>query len=106
MPEAPAARPVLDRERLASFTAGDAALERELVELYVITAQGYVAALRSALDDPRAWSRAAHALKGASANLGATAVAALALDAERHGPSRMGLDALAAGVAAVREAAR
>jgi HPt (histidine-containing phosphotransfer) domain-containing protein len=86
--------PVLDTERLASFTQGDAALARELACLYLETASAYLATLTAAAGDQAAWRSAAHALKGASANIGAMRVAAIAGSAERENPSRDRLDQL------------
>ncbi|MCX7629995.1 MAG: Hpt domain-containing protein [Geminicoccaceae bacterium] len=85
---------VLDRARLDEFTRGDPALERELVGLFLETAADYLARMADSLEDREAWRRAAHALKGASANLGATELAALAAAAERAGPDRELLDEL------------
>ena len=72
----------LDFDRLSSFTDGDAQLERELTSLYLSTAAIYVGQMRAAIAGGNGWSRAAHALKGASANIGATEVARIAEDAE------------------------
>jgi HPt (histidine-containing phosphotransfer) domain-containing protein len=97
---------IVDVDRLVAFTQGDAALEAELAALYVETAQLYLARLRRAGDDAAAWQRAAHALKGASANIGAVLVARLAAEQEQASPSITGLRALEAEVAAVREVFR
>lgn len=79
----PMSRPApLDFDRLSSFTDGDAQLERELTSLYLSTAAIYVGQMRAAIAGGNGWSRAAHALKGASANIGATEVARIAEDAE------------------------
>ena len=94
--------PILDRARLTSFTAGDRRLERELVELYLETAALYLDRMRRAIDGPGAWRSAAHALKGASANLGALAVARLAARQELTPPDIAALDALACEIASVR----
>ena len=80
-PPMPRAVP-LDFERLSSFTDGDVQLERELTSLYLSTATIYVGQMRGAAAGGEGWSRAAHALKGASANIGAAEVARLAADAE------------------------
>ena len=81
-PPMPRAAP-LDFERLSSFTDGDVQLERELTSLYLSTAAIYVGQMRgAAAAGGEGWSRAAHALKGASANIGAGEVARLAADAE------------------------
>lgn len=74
-------------ERLTQFTDGDSQLERELSSLYLSTATLYVDELRANLADPEEWRRTAHALKGASANIGATEVARLAAEGEQGGPS-------------------
>ena len=92
---------IVDVDRLHGFTQGDAALEAELAALYVETAQLYLARLRRAGDDAAQWQRAAHALKGASANIGAVVVARLAAEQEQERPSIAALRALEAEVAAV-----
>lgn len=92
---------IIDDERLSAFTGGDRELEAELVALYVETAQLYLARLRGALDDAAGWQRAAHALKGASANIGALVVAQLAADNEQREPSLGALRRLEVEVAAV-----
>jgi HPt (histidine-containing phosphotransfer) domain-containing protein len=92
---------IVDLDRLYSFTQGDTALEAELAALYVETAQLYLARLRRAGDDAAAWQRAAHALKGASANIGAVVVARLAAEQEQEHPSIAALRALEAEVSAV-----
>ena len=108
MPHQPAARPgpddlpVVDVDHLQGFTEGDLSLERELAELYLSSAELYLQRLGRALDDPDAWRRHAHALKGASANLGAREVAALARDVEHDPPARDALEQLEAAVERVR----
>lgn len=94
--------PILDRDRLAAFTAGDRELERELLELYLETAALYLDRMRRAMDDPAAWRSAAHALKGASANIGAVAVARLAARQEVTAPDLAAMELLAAELMAVR----
>ena len=79
------ATPVVDREHLDEFTDGDPALERELAELYLATAEGYLGELEHKLGSAQDWRRIAHSLKGASRNLGASRVAALA-EAAEHAP--------------------
>lgn len=97
---------IIDDARLASFTGDDKALEAEFVELYLETAQLYVGRLRSALDDTAAWQHAAHALKGASANIGALVVAQLAAEYEQNEPSLTALRRVEGELAAVRDAFR
>lgn len=93
---------VVDLVHLGGFTEGDAELESELGVLYLSSAEVYLQRLRAAFDDREAWANAAHALKGASSNLGARRVAACALEAEHAGPDASALAALEAAVADVR----
>jgi HPt (histidine-containing phosphotransfer) domain-containing protein len=90
--------PVMDLDHLTVFTDGDPSLEHELAALYVASAQHYLAAMAKALAAGEAWTAHAHALKGASANLGARRVAVLALAAERAWPQEALLAALRAAV--------
>jgi len=62
--------PILDREHLAQYTAGDAALEAELFGLLNSQIEACVQTLRTAADE-QAWVHAAHTLKGASRGVGA-----------------------------------
>ncbi len=92
----------IDLARLREFSDGDLQLERELSALYVETAAVYIGQMRSALDDAEAWSKAAHALKGASVNFGAVELADTAARAERAEPSTELLDELSSRLVAVR----
>ena len=92
-----------DLERLNAFTDGDPKLERELTSLYVASASHYLEEMRAALGHGSGWSSAAHALKGASANIGAGVVARLAENAEHATPSAEGLASLEQAFAAVRD---
>jgi HPt (histidine-containing phosphotransfer) domain-containing protein len=95
--------PIVDEAHLAAFTDGDEALEDELGDLYLNTTKGYLKRMAEALRDKRPWSAEAHALKGASANIGARRAAALAKRAEFAPPT----DALLAELrAAVEEVGR
>ena len=58
--------------------------------------------MRGALGGGDGWSKAAHALKGASANIGAVAVARLAEEAEHDNPSTDRLTRLDMALDAVR----
>jgi CheY-like chemotaxis protein len=99
---APAQEAVLDLDHLRDFTDGDPQLEGELSALFLSTAEVYLRDMGEALHEGRAWTATAHALKGASANLSARRVAALALTAERSAPSRSQLEAIESAIDQVR----
>ena len=61
---------IFDRAHLNRYTAGDAALEAELVGLLRDQAARCLAAMETA-NDANAWKAAAHTLKGASRGVGA-----------------------------------
>jgi CheY-like chemotaxis protein len=92
-----------EMERLNAFTEGDPQLERELTSLYLATASLYLEQMQAGLAGGGGWSAAAHALKGASANIGAAAVARLAAEAEHAAPCTERLDGLREALAAVRD---
>lgn len=89
----------IDRARFASFTQGDPQLERELGALFVSTAAGYLREMEKACAANLSWASSAHALKGASANIGASHLAELAAEAERAPPSSPTLEGLKAAFA-------
>ncbi len=62
-------------------------LVKELVEIYITDAPGYIAAISSAIEsaDAHAMERAAHTLKGSSASLGAHLLASACLEVEKLG---------------------
>ena len=92
----------IDLAHLGRYTAGDARLERELLELFVRSAGDCLARLAAAAET-RAWGEAAHSLRGAALGIGATRMAALAATAETLGPGEAGRDTLAALAAALAE---
>jgi HPt (histidine-containing phosphotransfer) domain-containing protein len=94
--------PPIDLTHLARYTAGDAALERELLALFLSNAAGYLARLIAAADGPT-WLESAHGLKGSALSIGATKVAALAAAAEQHGLGDAGSALLAQLEAALAE---
>ena len=100
--EIPGTEPVLDLDHLCAFTEGDPQLERELSTLFLATAEMYLQGMQEALTGGRPWASIAHALKGASGNLGARRLSALALLAERSEPDRAQLGALEHAVEQVR----
>lgn len=77
--------PAIDLGRLLGVVEGDGAFLVELLEAYLESAEGLVAGLRAALaaDDDEERARNAHQLKGASLNVGAGILAALAGDLEQ-----------------------
>lgn len=79
---------VVDLRQLDGFTEGDRLLEQELAGIFLQSALACIARLdaaaRAVPEDREGWKRAAHALKGGAANLGARRVARRAADAE-HG---------------------
>lgn len=101
MPAASSPETPLDLAHLRSFTDGDEALERALCDLFTRTAESYLDEMARALATGREWRAPAHGLKGASANIGARALAALAADAERSQPDAATLAALRAGLGEV-----
>ena len=98
----PSTEPVLDLDHLRGFTEGDPQLESELAALFLATVEMYLREMQEALTGGRPWASIAHALKGASGNLGARRLSALALLAERSEPNRPQLEAIAHAVEEVR----
>jgi HPt (histidine-containing phosphotransfer) domain-containing protein len=70
--------------------------------LFLSTSEVYLERMREALGAGQSWRESAHALKGASGNLGARRVMGLALAAERSTPDAAQLEALRAAVDEVR----
>jgi len=86
-PLAPASAPLgapVDFRRLESFTDGDEAMMRELVDAFLIQSRHNIEVLQASLkpaahDD---WREAAHMLKGGAGNVGAATLAALCEQAQ------------------------
>ncbi len=76
-----------DLEQLTAITGGDAEFEREVLGEYLNCTPEDVERIRQAIasSDPEALGRAAHALKGSSATVGAKSLAALAKELEMLG---------------------
>jgi HPt (histidine-containing phosphotransfer) domain-containing protein len=72
----------VDRAYLARFTLGNAALEREVLELFAAQAPVYLQRLREAASR-KAWKEAAHTIKGSASAIGAWRLARFAEMAER-----------------------
>jgi HPt (histidine-containing phosphotransfer) domain-containing protein len=72
----------IDRAYLARVTRNNAALEREVLELFARQLPLYVAQLLSAAS-AKDWKEAAHAIKGSALAVGAHRLASCALAVER-----------------------
>lgn len=86
--------PIVDMEHLQGFTEGDLELEGELSVLFLSSAEAYFDRMSRSLQAGTPWTSSAHALKGASANLGARRLAALARAAEQQPPAAADLEAI------------
>ncbi len=75
----------VDVDRLAEITDGDPQLVDEIGSLYLVTAARYLEELRGTAGSGREAREVAHALKGASRNIGAVRVAELAERVEKNG---------------------
>jgi CheY-like chemotaxis protein/HPt (histidine-containing phosphotransfer) domain-containing protein len=91
----------IDVARLMSFTQGDGQLERELGALFIATAEGHLRDMERS-QSTAGWAATAHALKGASANIGAIHLASLAAEAERCAPSAAMVERLHVALARAR----
>lgn len=100
--EGPTAEVALDFAHLRGFTDGDLQLEDELVTLYLSTADVYLQRMRDAMGSAESWAAVAHALKGASGNLGARRVHTLALAAEHSAPSPSQVEVIGRAIDEVR----
>ncbi|MBR2534917.1 MAG: Hpt domain-containing protein [Hyphomicrobium sp.] len=78
----PAADPV-DLAHLRRYTMGDTALEKEVLQLFLLQLPVTIGALNDAASN-REWMVAAHTLKGSCRAVGAWRIASLAEHAERH----------------------
>lgn len=74
--------PPVDLVHLHRYTLGNAALDREVLDLFRQTAPGYLDALCKA-GEPKAWVEAAHAIKGSARAIGAWNVGMIAERLER-----------------------
>lgn len=83
-PEADDMAPVFDLAHLRSMTHGDTELENRLFDLFISSTERCIPTFKDALQrrSHRDWSREAHYLKGAAANLGALRLSSLAAVAE------------------------
>lgn len=86
--------PIIDLDHLLSFTDGDLELESELSILFLSSAEAYFDKMSRSLQSGTPWTSSAHALKGASANLGARRLATLARSAEHQAPAAADLQVI------------
>jgi two-component system, sensor histidine kinase and response regulator len=72
--------PVFDRKRMQTLSDGDAEFERELIDAFITNIGTHLSTLQSSIvaGDLAGVAREAHSLKGASADIGAVALAACA----------------------------
>ncbi|MEM7022213.1 MAG: Hpt domain-containing protein [Pseudomonadota bacterium] len=84
--------PIIDMDHLLSFTDGDMELESELSVLFLSSAEAYYTNMMRSLSSGTPWKSSVHALKGASANLGARRLAALARAVEHQDPAPADLE--------------
>ena len=89
----------IDRTYVARFTLGNAALEREVLELFAALMPRYLENLRGASSN-KAWRDAAHTIKGSAAAVGARRLSRFAEMAER-----LDVEALEAGAEGYRDEA-
>jgi HPt (histidine-containing phosphotransfer) domain-containing protein len=92
----------LDLDYLRRFTQGNAALEREVLQLFLQQLPIYLTHLRAS-GTAKAWRQWSHTLKGSAAAVGAKPLAAAALAAEKLDFAE-GEGARAAALAALAEA--
>jgi two-component system sensor histidine kinase/response regulator len=78
---------LIDLKRIEETAGGDAAFVREVIDLYVEETAKQIREIRQALSDrdSHRLERRAHAVKGASANVGAETMRAIALELETLG---------------------
>ncbi len=95
--------PVLDRDHLAQYTGGDAALEAELFALLGTQIEACMAKLRQAQAEA-GWAEAAHTLKGAARGVGAMALGEACACAEAHPLSDQALAQIEAEATRARDA--
>lgn len=94
------AKPV-DYQHLQSQAAGDLAVMREVLSLFVTHGEQVIAELERA-GDAHAWKQWTHTLKGSARGIGAFEVAEAAAVAERHLMDKSTLEPLKAAFAKAR----
>ncbi|MEM6681769.1 MAG: Hpt domain-containing protein [Pseudomonadota bacterium] len=74
-------RPPFDRAHLSTFTSGDMALERDILEHFCTNSQVHIDNLIAAIGTAK-WNENAHRLKGAASGVGMLEMAKLCAQAE------------------------
>lgn len=82
-------QPPIDLEHLAQYTAGDPAIEAEVLALFLSNAAQQLTLMADA-GGGTGWAEAAHTLKGAARGVGASEIATLAEAAESAGEADCG----------------
>ncbi len=77
---------LIDLTHLQACSGGDSAFEKEILELFVADSHGHLTAVKAAIaiQDFETIRREAHHIKGASSNVGANGMQALAQAVEHH----------------------
>jgi HPt (histidine-containing phosphotransfer) domain-containing protein len=102
-PGRPSCTSPVDLDRLNMFAGSDPDLIEELTALFFTTARAYLADMEAALRSDGDATRAAHTLKGACANFGATEMAELAMVAEKQGVTAERLGGLRSALACAEQ---
>ncbi|WP_273147807.1 Hpt domain-containing protein [Oceanicaulis alexandrii] len=95
--------PVLDRDHLEQYTAGDAALETELFGLLSDQIDACVSLMKTARSDED-WRTAVHTLKGAARGVGAMELGEACAKAEACYPDAEALQAVETASERARDA--
>lgn len=85
---------ILDRDHLARYTLGDSALEQEVLGLFIGQMPDTMAMLRNS-SNQKAWTLAAHTIKGSARAVGAWKLARAAERAESGADRREDWSSLA-----------
>jgi HPt (histidine-containing phosphotransfer) domain-containing protein len=91
----------VDYEHLGNQAAGNLAVMREVLDLFVVHTEQVIGELERA-EDAKAWKQWTHTLKGSARGVGAFGVAEAAADAERHSMDKSKIAPLRAAFAEAR----
>lgn len=95
--------PILDRDHLGQYTAGDAGLEAELFSLLAGQIQACLSRLEHGPSE-QDWSEAMHTLKGAARGVGAMELGQACEDAEARFQDEAALEAVKSAAVRARQA--